>query len=262
MKKTNLKIITLALGVLGSGAVIAQEGLNVDADGDVGIGLIEAASPLHIFRDDDTRDFVRLVSAFEATQDRPMMLLQNEGGIRFQFDNQAIGTSWRFQAATQGADTFEVTKVGTGAIEMRVDQAGNMTLRGTLTEGSDVNSKRDIEQIEQATVLDQVLALPISEWSYKDSPDERHVGPMAQDFHAAFGLGADDRHISARDMAGVSFAAIQALKTELDSKTAEVEGLRAELQAQNSHALALEERLELLETLISNAMTDGEVAAR
>jgi hypothetical protein len=37
---------------------------------------------------------------------------------------------------------------------------------------------------------------------------------MAQDFRAAFGLGADERHIGTIDESGVALAAIQALAKE------------------------------------------------
>ncbi len=42
----------------------------------------------------------------------------------------------------------------------------------------------------------------------------RHVGPMAQDFYAAFRVGEDDRHITSIDEDGVALAAIKALHAE------------------------------------------------
>jgi len=47
-------------------------------------------------------------------------------------------------------------------------------------------------------------------------PSVRHLGPMAQDFRAAFGLGEDDRHISSSDADGVALAAIQGLNQKLE----------------------------------------------
>ena len=56
------------------------------------------------------------------------------------------------------------------------------------------------------------MNLRVTEWSYQSEPGAvRHIGPMAQDFYAAFGLGADDRHITAIDADGVALAAIQQL---------------------------------------------------
>lgn len=77
-------------------------------------------------------------------------------------------------------------------------------------------------------------ALPIARWNYKhDSADTPHLGPVAQDFHQAFGLGADDKHIATVDADGVALAAIQALKAENES-----------LKKQNA---AILKRLEALE---------------
>jgi len=77
---------------------------------------------------------------------------------------------------------------------------------------SDRSLKRDIEPIDPFAVLDTVSRLPISTWSYKSDPTGvRHMGPMAQDFKAAFGLGDTDRGYYSVDAHGVSIAAIQAL---------------------------------------------------
>ena len=55
-------------------------------------------------------------------------------------------------------------------------------------------------------------------WSYKARPGNKHIGPMAQDFHAAFGLnGSDDTHIATVDESGVALAAIQGLNEKVES---------------------------------------------
>jgi hypothetical protein len=72
------------------------------------------------------------------------------------------------------------------------------------------------ERVEPPTGLDDALerlaGLPISVWTYGfDHPSVRHLGPMAQDFAAAFGLGTDDRRIELVDACGVLMAACKAL---------------------------------------------------
>ena len=60
----------------------------------------------------------------------------------------------------------------------------------------------------------------------------RHLGPVAQDFRAAFGLGTDDRSIGLLDIDGVNMVAIQALARrteELHAKSAEVDTLKAQM---------------------------------
>ena len=95
-------------------------------------------------------------------------------------------------------------------------------------------------------MLSALASLPVSEWSYTSDPDgARHVGPMAQDFNAAFGLGADDKHIATVDADGVALAAIQGLNQKLQQQETEL----AELKQKNQ---SLEQRLETLERLILN----------
>jgi hypothetical protein len=50
---------------------------------------------------------------------------------------------------------------------------------------------------------------------------------VAQDFHAAFGLGADDKRIATLDSSGVALAAIQGLnqKLEADAQAKEAESI-------------------------------------
>ena len=90
------------------------------------------------------------------------------------------------------------------------------------------------EIIDNSAILDAVAAMPITTWEYKNRADARHIGPMAQDFYAAFGLGDSERHISAVDAAGVSLAAIQALSQQLEDKDAELEALKERLAALES----------------------------
>ena len=60
----------------------------------------------------------------------------------------------------------------------------------------------------------------------------RHVGPVAQDFRAAFGLGLDDKSIGMLDIDGVNMVAIQALERrtqELNAKSAEEDALKSQV---------------------------------
>jgi len=82
--------------------------------------------------------------------------------------------------------------------------------------------------------------LPISQWSFKGDPQITHLGPMAQDFHAAFGLGTDDRHIATVDADGVALAAIQGLNQKLERENAK-----------------LKARLEKLEQLLNDKLKGG-----
>ena len=68
-----------------------------------------------------------------------------------------------------------------------------------------------------------MAALPLARWSYKEDPGTRHLGPVAQDFYAAFNVGPDDKHIATVDADGVALAAIQGLNQKLEEGTRTLE---------------------------------------
>jgi hypothetical protein len=91
---------------------------------------------------------------------------------------------------------------------------------------SDRNLKQDFAVVDAQAVLEKVAAMPVQTWSYKLQPGQKHLGPVAQDFHAAFGLGMDDVSISTVDEGGVALAAIQGLNQKLNEKDAEIQELK------------------------------------
>lgn len=80
---------------------------------------------------------------------------------------------------------------------------------------SDSNAKTDVSTIDHREVLKKVSGLPLSAWRYKHESGRDHLGPMAQDFRAVFGLGFDDKHISTVDTDGVALSALKGLIEEL-----------------------------------------------
>jgi hypothetical protein len=97
---------------------------------------------------------------------------------------------------------------------------------------SDRNAKHDITPIDPDQILDRIAKMPISAWSYNDQePSVRHIGPMAQDFHAAFGVGSSDRCIPTVDENGVALAAIQALYQRVERLDQEGRELREKNEA-------------------------------
>ncbi len=123
-----------------------------------------------------------------------------------------------------------------------VYKSGNATLQGTLTQGSDRNRKTDIVPADTAAVLAGVAALPVSTWKYKDETTT-HLGPMAQDFFAAFQLGGDEKGIASVDADGVALAAIQELKKQLDAVKAQNATLAEQNAALATRLAALEAKL-------------------
>lgn len=144
------------------------------------------------------------------------------------------------------ASDVNIIRIGTGQTATYL--AGTVYGNG-VSLASDRNAKHDFAPINPQAVLAKVSALPITEWQYKvDADGIKHLGPMAQDFHAAFGLnGGDDKHISVVDENGVALAAIQGLDQKLEARDRQLETENAELKRQND---ALEKRLERLEQLV------------
>jgi hypothetical protein len=121
--------------------------------------------------------------------------------------------------------------VGIGTLTPLAELDVNGTTRTTTLElRSDRAAKTDFSAIDGQSVLAKVVALPITSWSYTNAPSVRHLGPMAQDFMAAFGLGESDKHLSVVDGLGVSLAAIQGLNQKLEAQLAEKDARIAVLE--------------------------------
>jgi len=96
---------------------------------------------------------------------------------------------------------------------------------------SDRNIKDNFAEVDPSDILARLSAIPIETWNYKSQdPSVRHIGPMAQDFYAAFGVGEDDRHINTVDASGVALAAIQRLYQMVQEKDVQIAELEARLE--------------------------------
>ncbi len=145
--------------------------------------------------------------------------------------------------ATYGELVLAVGDVGFGPNQVRLDATlAGVTVYGTFNNLSDRNAKQDFAPVSSSAILDAVLQLPVSEWSYKEDAATRHIGPVAQDFHSAFNIGTDDKHIAPIDEGGVALAAIQGLNQKLSE----------ELKRRDVENAELRRRLDALETIIRN----------
>ncbi len=119
----------------------------------------------------------------------------------------------------------------------QMSPTGNVIIKGDVALGSSREIKHDMGVVADHDVLATLQKLSIHRWKYRDDPEQaRHVGPMAEDFHRLFGLGADDKHLSPTDTSGVALAAVKALQAQIailvreNAETnQELETIRAEL---------------------------------
>jgi trimeric autotransporter adhesin len=150
---------------------------------------------------------------------------------------------------TFGANTFNVRATGGVMFATSVNAAGApvtscyMGKNGTgWICSSDRNVKERIEPITPSRVLAGVLAMPVSTWSIIGSK-VRQMGPMAQDFYRAFGLGDTDKAINSIDVGGVAFAAIQGLHELLKDKDAKIAALEKSNAATQRDVALMKKRL-------------------
>ena len=113
------------------------------------------------------------------------------------------------------------------AVNGDISTAGRLC--GNLCNNSDRELKERFAPIDPRDILERVVSLPISIWNFKQDKEARHIGPMAQDFYAAFDFGSDDKHIATVDEGGVALAAIQGLNEKLKEKDARIESLEKRL---------------------------------
>jgi len=110
---------------------------------------------------------------------------------------------------------------GAGGIEMMRLTSGGLSVNGTFVSSSDRAQKEGFEAVNTHEILERVAALPITQWHYRADSGTRHIGPMAQDFQAAFSVGSDNKHIAMVDADGVALAAIQGLNAKVDDQSRE-----------------------------------------
>jgi trimeric autotransporter adhesin len=113
---------------------------------------------------------------------------------------------------------------------------------------SDRNAKENFVAVDGRDILERLASIPLETWNYKtQDPSIRHIGPMAQDFHAAFKVGTDDKHIGTVDADGVALAAIQGLYEVVQEKDAQIAAQQQQIAALQEHNHQLEARMVALE---------------
>lgn len=249
------------IAVFEAGAPVNS--LYLEADGDVGLGTNNPVVELHIVDGDGPT--VRLDqngSAGFGTQVWDMVGNETNFFIRDTTNGSAL--TFRIQPGTD-ADTLVLDNEGqvsigkTGGIEanatlhvrarnvandpvllieatnqddlLTLETDGDMILAGTLAQLSRRDSKEHFSKINHQAMLAALKGLDISTWNYKHQADsERHLGPVAEEFYATYGLGTDAEHIATSDMAAVALASSQALLFELEAKDERISELEDRLQ--------------------------------
>lgn len=214
--------------------------------GNIGLRTSTPGASLHLRRSDGST-YVLIVDTSNVPATRNFLALSNRGASTVRLDDSSGGPTWAFGSLASG--NFFVTSMG---LAFTLTTAGNATIAGTLSQLSDRNAKRDVEALDADALLERVAGLPLSAWSYTGD-QARHVGPMAQDFSAVFGLGTDERHVAPADVAGVGLVAVQALRERVAELERELVGLEERLAARDAGLLAARARLAAVQALARGA---------
>jgi hypothetical protein len=159
-------------------------------------------------------------------------------GNNYDFESSAAN---QFRARATGGVQFITSIDGSGNPNAGVQVASG---GGSWSAMSDRNVKENFSTVDGRSILALVTSIPIRTWNYKSQDKSiRHIGPMAQDFYAAFKVGEDDKHITTIDADGVALAAIQGLKEIVMEKDVKIS--------------ELEKRIEKLEQIISSSTTSS-----
>jgi hypothetical protein len=146
----------------------------------------------------------------------------------------------QFVVRAAGGTTFYSNSLMSTGVTL----AANGTSWGSV---SDRNRKEDFLPVDGEVILHKLAALPVTSWRYKNNESrQRYIGPMAQDFHALFGLGTDTT-IATLDVDGVTLAGIKALERRTAELQTEATALRTENAAVRDQLERLMRRVEQME---------------
>ena len=229
---TMFRFFAVAALVCVAAAPALAQGVMFVTNDRVGIGTSTPTADLDLLGD-QPQSKIRVTNTRAPAAQRLLVELINNGATGFLFSDTNNGVDWKFAALPGG--NFEVSVVGGGGFLFRFDQDGDLNIQGVLNELSSRDAKENVDPVDGREMLARVLDLPIQSWQYTHQPSgTRHVGPMAEDFHASFGVGDRPTAISALDTSGVALAAIQGLNelvTEKQDRISELEARLAALEA-------------------------------
>ena len=152
------------------------------------------------------------------------LTVTSNGIVQNSYEDAAANATW---TETYTAGSWTMGDGSTDAIV--VSSSGNVTIAGTLSQSSSRSIKHRITPVKSGEVLERARSIGIARWRYKnDQTQAEHMGPMAEDFRAAFGLGADDQHLASSDVAAVALASMQALSRVVEQQATELRRLTRE----------------------------------
>lgn len=181
------------------------------------------------------------------TANRQGSVVLGDGCAGFSSDSVFPTANNQFVARGCGGVKFFTNQSLTSGVELAAGGSGWSAV-------SDRNRKENFLALEGEDLLARLRNVPVTSWNYRTQDSSiRHMGPMAQDFHAAFGLGESELMINSVDIDGVNLAGVQAVAARTDALRAQVQALTGENAALRARVGDLEIRLLRLEALAGQA---------
>jgi trimeric autotransporter adhesin len=273
--------VAFGVGTRANGAYGTTFGRNTIADGDystalgygarafgpqglaVGFNTLAGSSAAGFGYQSSASGFASLAAGFQAAAGGGESVALGSNVRTGANGSVVLGTNAWAQTQAHGSFLFGDRStandfVGTAVNEFGVRAAGGvyfytnaaLTTGQRLTPGSnqwaghsDVNLKHQFRDIDGEEVLARIARMPVTEWSYlAQEGGIRHLGPTAQDFHAAFGLGEDPLYIGSMDADGVALAAVRALEARTRQTNERLTRDNDELRARLARLEALLEK--------------------
>lgn len=123
-----------------------------------------------------------------------------------------------------------------------------LTSGGAWMGGSSRSFKENFQSLDSRELLAKISDLSVEAWQYRDS-DERHIGPVSEDFVEAFDVGTvrsdgnrDNQYLSPGDVAGVALAGVKELVLKNEELAQQNQELKKIVEDLKQRINRLEER--------------------
>jgi trimeric autotransporter adhesin len=213
---TAMGLASFAMGYQSSAMGSYSTGLGYTANAD-GTGAVAIG-----YRSTADADYSVAIGQRASTNGHPGAMVFSDGSTT---DSTQASANNQFTVRAAGGYRLFTNATMTTGMQMSAGGSSWVVI-------SDRNRKQDFLAVDGEDMLTRIRALPVSTWRYRDEADRStlHIGPMAQDWHRAFGFTHDNTTINMSDFDGVNLAAIKALETRTTALQSENAELRARLE--------------------------------
>ena len=248
--------------ITATSGAISFDNENLVTDGNIGIGTSSPAYDLHVvgnlFATGNmgteikavTNDLTDAFTIFTGGADRFSIIANSSGtdymAFRWVFGGNdvrimhltqdgrvGIGTA----APTQPLEVAGIVYSTSGGFKFPDGSVQTAAATGSPTDRFSRELMEDFTPLDAQQLLSSIAAMPVEAWNYKGTT-EHHIGPVAEDFVAAFDVGTvretdgqrENQYLAASDVAGVALAGVKELIERNRQLEAEVAQLKALVQ--------------------------------